>query len=185
MYGAASTRSSSSIWAARSITLEMAALIAPLRRSWWSRGHFDGVAPDDRVALEFAKVRFFVSRQAEDRGTGPRSNGSTARHTNISNGKGTFEFLHKPPELACAGGARKCNHSRYLLVLSAVALVGVVFAASAPPAKKGLIGENVKDAEGLDEGKLRNPKAVMVNTPVLSPKEGAGEVHGARAWRSI
>ncbi len=35
---------------------EMAALIAP-RPFMVERGHFDGVAPDERVALEFAKVR--------------------------------------------------------------------------------------------------------------------------------
>ena len=34
----------------------MAALIAP-RPFMVERGHFDGVAPDERVALEFAKVR--------------------------------------------------------------------------------------------------------------------------------
>ena len=36
---------------------EMAALIAP-RPFMVERGHFDGVGPDDRVAYEFAKVRF-------------------------------------------------------------------------------------------------------------------------------
>src|SRR5436305_13164806 len=36
---------------------EMAALIAP-RPFMVERGHFDGVAPDQRVACELAKVRF-------------------------------------------------------------------------------------------------------------------------------
>ena len=35
----------------------MAALIAP-RPFMVERGHFDGVAPDEAVAAEFAKVRF-------------------------------------------------------------------------------------------------------------------------------
>ena len=35
----------------------MAALIAP-RPFMVERGHFDGVAPDETVAYEFAKVRF-------------------------------------------------------------------------------------------------------------------------------
>jgi len=70
---------------------EMAALIAP-RPFMVERGHFDGVAPDERVAYEFAKVRHLYSAQLNipDRCeiewfVGP--------HT--IKGKGTFEFLHK------------------------------------------------------------------------------------------
>jgi putative membrane-bound dehydrogenase-like protein len=42
--------------------------------------------------------------------------------------------------------------------------------AAAPPAKEGEITESVKGAEGLEEA-LRNLKASMVTTPVLSPGE--------------
>lgn len=69
---------------------EMAALIAP-RPFMVERGHFDGVAPDERVALEFAKVRhlYAAKLKLEDQCeieffVGP--------HT--INGKGTFRFLH-------------------------------------------------------------------------------------------
>jgi dienelactone hydrolase len=70
---------------------EMAALIAP-RPFMVERGHFDGVAPDEKVAHEFAKVRFLyearlglTGRCAIEWFVGP--------HT--INGKGTFAFLHK------------------------------------------------------------------------------------------
>ncbi len=70
---------------------EMAALIAP-RPFMVERGHFDGVAPDEKVAHEFAKVRFLyeaklgLKNQCEiEWFVGP--------HT--INGKGTFDFLHK------------------------------------------------------------------------------------------
>ena len=70
---------------------EMAALIAP-RPFMVERGHFDGVAPDETVAYEFAKVRFLYEAklglvdQAEiEWFVGP--------HT--IHGVGTFDFLHK------------------------------------------------------------------------------------------
>lgn len=70
---------------------EMAALIAP-RPFMVERGHFDGVAPDEKVAHEFAKVRFHYEARlglkdqcAIEWFVGP--------HT--INGKGTFEFLHQ------------------------------------------------------------------------------------------
>ncbi|MFO0929723.1 MAG: hypothetical protein U0736_22325 [Gemmataceae bacterium] len=70
---------------------EMAALIAP-RPFMVERGHFDGVGPDERIGLEFAKVRFLYEarlglkdRAAIEWFVGP--------HT--INGKGTFEFLHR------------------------------------------------------------------------------------------
>jgi len=70
---------------------EMAALIAP-RPFMVERGHADGVAPDEMVAYEFARVRFLYEARLKlaDRCeieffTGP--------HT--INGKGTFEFLHR------------------------------------------------------------------------------------------
>jgi hypothetical protein len=69
----------------------MAALIAP-RPFMVERGHFDGVAPDEAVAYEFAKVRQLYSarlkipdRVAIEWFVGP--------HT--INGQGTFEFLHQ------------------------------------------------------------------------------------------
>jgi len=58
---------------------EMAALICP-RPLMVERGHFDGVAPDEAVAYEFAKVRHLYQWFV-----GP--------HT--IHGRGTFEFLHK------------------------------------------------------------------------------------------
>ncbi|MCA9173150.1 MAG: hypothetical protein KDB14_01485, partial [Planctomycetales bacterium] len=70
---------------------EMAALIAP-RPFMVERGHFDGVAPDEKVAHEFAKVRRLYSTglKLPDRAeiewfVGP--------HT--INGQGTYKFLHK------------------------------------------------------------------------------------------
>jgi dienelactone hydrolase len=70
---------------------EMAALIAP-RPFMVERGHFDGVAPDEKVGHEFAKVRFWYEARLGLEGrcaiewfVGP--------HT--INGKGTFAFLHK------------------------------------------------------------------------------------------
>jgi dienelactone hydrolase len=70
---------------------EMAALIAP-RPFMVERGHFDGVAPDEKVGHEFAKVRHLYEARLGLKDTceiewfvGP--------HT--INGKGTFEFLHK------------------------------------------------------------------------------------------
>ena len=70
---------------------EMAALIAP-RPFMVERGHFDGVAPDEAVGAEFAKVRLLYEGQlglagrcAIDWFAGP--------HT--IHGVGTFDFLHR------------------------------------------------------------------------------------------
>ncbi|HEV8608179.1 MAG TPA: dienelactone hydrolase family protein [Tepidisphaeraceae bacterium] len=70
---------------------EMAALIAP-RPFMVERGHFDGVAPDEKVGHEFAKVRHLYEARLGLKDmceiewfVGP--------HT--INGMGTFEFLHK------------------------------------------------------------------------------------------
>ena len=70
---------------------EMAALIAP-RPFMVERGHFDGVAPDDRVAKEFAKVRFLYQARLKlkDRCEIEFFDGP---HT--INGVGTFEFLDR------------------------------------------------------------------------------------------
>jgi dienelactone hydrolase len=70
---------------------EMAALIAP-RPFMVERGHFDGVAPDETVGYEYAKIlRLYSARLKIPERTeiewfvGPHS----------INGKGTYKFLHK------------------------------------------------------------------------------------------
>lgn len=69
---------------------EMASLIAP-RPFMVERGHQDGVAPDEWVAYEFAKVRrFYAQMGIADRAEIEFFNGP---HT--INGVGTFKFLHK------------------------------------------------------------------------------------------
>ncbi len=69
---------------------EMAALIAP-RPFMVERGHDDGVAPDEWVAYEYAKVR-----RAYDRlGIGDRTRLEVFNGPHTINGVGTFEFLHQ------------------------------------------------------------------------------------------
>lgn len=70
---------------------EMAALIAP-RPFMVERGHFDGVAPDEAVGYEFAKVRFLYAARLKlpDRAEIEWFVGPHTIH-----GKGTFDFLHK------------------------------------------------------------------------------------------
>ncbi len=70
---------------------EMAALIAP-RPFMVERGHFDGVAPDERVAYEFAKVRrlYAAGLKLPDRCQIEFFDGGHEIH-----GQGTFDFLHK------------------------------------------------------------------------------------------
>ena len=70
---------------------EMATLIAP-RPFMVERGHFDGVAPDERVAHEFAKVRHLYQGKL---GMGDRCEIEWFPGPHTINGKGTFEFLHK------------------------------------------------------------------------------------------
>ncbi len=70
---------------------EMAALIAP-RPFMVERGHFDGVAPDETVAYEFAKVRFLYSAKL---GIGDRCAIEWFVGPHSINGKGTFDFLHR------------------------------------------------------------------------------------------
>ncbi|MFM7148867.1 MAG: hypothetical protein ACKO23_03395, partial [Gemmataceae bacterium] len=70
---------------------EMASLIAP-RPFMVERGHFDGVAPDDRVAMEFAKVRFLYQGLL---GIGDKAQIEWFAGPHTINGKGTFDFLHK------------------------------------------------------------------------------------------
>jgi cephalosporin-C deacetylase-like acetyl esterase len=69
---------------------EMAALIAP-RPFMVERGHHDGVAPDEWVAHEYARVRrFYAKLGIPDRTEIEFFNGP---HT--INGNGTYKFLHK------------------------------------------------------------------------------------------
>ena len=56
------------------------------------RGHFDGVAPDERDALEFAKVRNLYAARL---GIGDRTEIEWFVGPHTINGKGTFEFLHR------------------------------------------------------------------------------------------
>jgi hypothetical protein len=70
---------------------EMAALIAP-RPFMVERGHFDGVAPDEAVAYEFAKVR---NHYAARLGIGDRTEIEFFVGPHTINGKGTFEFLDR------------------------------------------------------------------------------------------
>jgi dipeptidyl aminopeptidase/acylaminoacyl peptidase len=69
---------------------EMAALIAP-RPFMVERGHYDGVAPDEWVVYEFAKVRRLYARLGLPQNTEIEFfNGPHSIH-----GQGTFEFLKK------------------------------------------------------------------------------------------
>jgi dienelactone hydrolase len=70
---------------------EMAALIAP-RPFMVERGHFDGVAPDEKVGHEFAKVRNFYETKL---GLKDQCEIEWFVGPHTINGKGTFEFLHK------------------------------------------------------------------------------------------
>ena len=69
---------------------EMAALIAP-RPFMVERGHHDGIAPDDRVAAEYAKIRLmYADLRISDRTEIEFFDGP---HT--IRGVGTFRFLHQ------------------------------------------------------------------------------------------
>ncbi len=69
---------------------EMAGLIAP-RPFMVERGHRDGVAPDEWVGYEFAKVRrLYADLKIPDRTEIEFFDGP---HT--INGQGTFRFLHR------------------------------------------------------------------------------------------
>jgi dienelactone hydrolase len=70
---------------------ETAALIAP-RPFMVERGHFDGVAPDETVAYEYAKVRHLYAAKL---GIGDRTEIEFFFGPHTINGKGTFEFLRK------------------------------------------------------------------------------------------
>jgi dienelactone hydrolase len=70
---------------------EMAALIAP-RPFMVERGHFDGVAPDEAVGYEFAKVRFLYEGKL---GIGDRCTLEWFVGPHTIHGVGTYDFLHK------------------------------------------------------------------------------------------
>lgn len=70
---------------------EMAALVAP-RPFMVERGHFDGVAPDETVGYEFAKVRNLYSARL---GIGDRCELEWFVGPHTIHGKGTFDFLQK------------------------------------------------------------------------------------------
>ena len=69
---------------------EMAALICP-RPFMVERGHRDGVAPDEQVAYEYAKVR----RRYDRLGIGKRTRIEFFVGPHTIHGVGTFEFLHR------------------------------------------------------------------------------------------
>ena len=69
---------------------EMAALIAP-RPFMVERGHNDGVAPDEWVAHEYARVRRFYDQL----GIGDRTEIEFFNGPHTINGVGTFRFLHR------------------------------------------------------------------------------------------
>jgi len=71
---------------------EMAALICP-RPFMVERGHHDGVAPDETVGYEFAKVRNIYAARGLNLGDRCEIEWFNGPHT--INGKGTFEFLRK------------------------------------------------------------------------------------------
>jgi dienelactone hydrolase len=80
---------------------EMAALIAP-RPFMVERGHFDGVAPDETVAYEFAKVRMLYEAKL---GLTDRCRIEFFVGPHTINGRGTFDFLHR--HLAWPTGGEK------------------------------------------------------------------------------
>lgn len=70
---------------------EMAGLIAP-RPFMVERGHFDGVADDETVAYEFAKVRHLYAAKLH---LPERCEIEWFDGPHTINGKGTFDFLHR------------------------------------------------------------------------------------------
>lgn len=69
---------------------EMAALIAP-RPFMVERGHYDGVAPDEWVAHEYARVRRFYAKL----GIPERTAIEFFNGPHTINGEGTYKFLHQ------------------------------------------------------------------------------------------
>ena len=77
---------------------EMAALIAP-RPFMVERGHFDGVAPDETVGYEFAKVRFLYEAKL-NLSTAAGSNGSSVRTRSTAKAPLTSSPNNSPGQLA-------------------------------------------------------------------------------------
>jgi len=69
----------------------MTALIAP-RPFMVKRGHFDGVAPDQAVAHEYAKVRNLYSAKL---GIGDKTQIEWFVGPHTINSNGTFDFLQR------------------------------------------------------------------------------------------
>lgn len=69
---------------------EMAWLIAP-RPFMVERGHYDGVAPDEWVASEYARVKFLY----DELGIGGRTEMEVFNGPHRINAEGTFKFLHR------------------------------------------------------------------------------------------
>ncbi len=69
---------------------ELASLMTP-RPFMVERGHDDGVAPDEWVAWEYAKVR----RHYDQLGIGERTEIEFFNGPHTINGQGTFDFLHR------------------------------------------------------------------------------------------
>ena len=69
---------------------ELANLMAP-RPFMVERGHYDGVAPDEWVAWEYAKVR----RHYVNLGLADKTAIEFFKGPHSINGVGTFDFLHK------------------------------------------------------------------------------------------
>lgn len=69
---------------------ELSSLMTP-RPFMVERGHDDGVAPDEWVAWEFAKVK----RHYDKLGIGDRTEMEVFNGPHTINGKGTFDFLHR------------------------------------------------------------------------------------------
>jgi len=69
---------------------ELASLMTP-RPFMVERGHDDGVAPDEWVAWEFAKVK----RHYDRLGIGDRTELEVFNGPHTINGQGTFDFLHR------------------------------------------------------------------------------------------
>ena len=69
---------------------ELAYLMAP-RPFMVERGHHDGVAPDEWVASEYARVRWVY----DNLGLADRTEIEFFNGGHTINGQGTFDFLHK------------------------------------------------------------------------------------------
>jgi len=85
---------------------EIAALIAP-RQFMVERGHFDPVAPDDRVAYEFANVRYLYEARL---GLHDQCHIEWLNGPHQIYGVGTFDFLHE--HLNWPPGATRQNYDR-------------------------------------------------------------------------